>query len=254
MQAGSLARLGRIGRWAADALFPPQCPSCAAPTGSPSALCLPCWEKAGFGAPACRRCAIPLDSDLADETAECAACIARPPAYSRARAAMTYEGGRDMVLRYKHGERTDFTPAFAAWMVRAGASVLEGADMLAPVPLHRWRLLARRYNQSALLANAIGRLSGVASLPDALVRTRATPSQGAMVSAWARRRNVLAAFAVRAGVAEAVKGRVLVLVDDVMTTGATLEAAARALRRAGAAEVRALVLARVVRPGEAPIF
>lgn len=251
---GGLASLGRAGRWTADALFPPQCPSCAAPTGSPSALCQPCWDKAGFGAPACRRCAIPLDSDLADETAECAACLARPPAFARASAAMLYEGGKDMVLRFKHGERTDYTPAFAAWMARAGAPILEGADMLVPIPLHRWRLLARRYNQSALLANAIGRLSGVASLPDALIRTRATPSQGAMVSARARRRNVLAAFQVRAGAAAAIKGRTLVLVDDVMTTGATLEAAARALRRGGAAEVRALVLARVVRPGEAPIF
>jgi len=251
---GTLASLRRIGRAMSDALFPPQCPSCAAPTGSPSALCLTCWEGAGFGAPACRRCALPLDSDLVDETAECAACIARPPAFARARAAMSYEGGRDMVLRFKHGERTDYTPAFAAWMAREGAPLLEDADLLVPVPLHRWRLLSRRYNQSALLANAIARLSGVASLPDALVRTRATPSQGAMVSARARRRNVLAAFAVRPGAAEAVKKRRIVLIDDVMTTGATLEAAARVLVRAGAAEVRALVLARVVRAGEAPIF
>ena len=167
---------------------------------------------------------------------------------------MGYEGGRDMVLRFKHGERTDFVPAFAAWLQRAGASLLAEADLLAPVPLHRWRLLARRYNQAALLARALGRRCGMPVLPDALVRTRATASQGAMVSARARRRNVLAAFAVRPGARAAIEGRRIVLVDDVMTTGATLDSAARALLRGGAAEVRALVLARVVRPGEAPIF
>ncbi len=237
-----------------DALFPPQCPACGAPTGSPSALCPDCWGRAGFGAPACRRCALPLENELAGEDAECAACIARPPPFTRARAAMTYEGGRDMVLRFKHGERTDYGPAFAAWLNRAGGPVLADADLLVPVPLHRWRLLARRFNQSALLANALARLSGVKALPDALIRTRATPSQGAMVSARARRRNVLAAFAVRSGARQAVAGRRVVLIDDVMTTGATLEAAARTLIRAGAAEVRALVLARVVRAGEAPIF
>lgn len=249
-----LASLARARRALADALYPPQCPACAAPTGSALALCTPCWDKAGFGRPACRRCAMPLESELSGDAAECAACTARPPAFSRARAAMTYEGGRDMVLRFKHGERTDYTPAFAAWLNRAGAPLLADADLLVPVPLHRWRLLARRFNQSALLANALARLSGVASLPDALIRTRPTPSQGAMVSARARRRNVLAAFAVRPGAGAAVRGRRIVLIDDVMTTGATLEAATRALMRGGAADVRALVLARVVRAGEAPIF
>lgn len=251
---GRLASLAAAGRALADALFPPQCPSCAAPTGSAAALCPDCWGKMGFVGAACRRCALPLESELAGDDAECPACLTRPPAFARARAVMTYDGGRDMVLRFKHAERTDYVPAFAAWLARAGAPLLESADLIVPVPLHRWRLLKRRYNQAALLGNALARRTGIAAFPDALVRTRATPSQGAMISARMRRRNVLAAFAVRPGARDAVKGKHVLLVDDVMTTGATLESAARTLKRAGAAEVSALVLARVVRPGEAPIF
>jgi ComF family protein len=165
-------------------------------------------------------------------------------------AVFRYDTARDLILRFKHADRTDYTPTFAAWMARAGAPLLADAELAVPVPLHRWRLLKRRYNQAAELANAVARHAGLEALPDALVRTRPTPSQGAMVSARARRRNVLAAFAVRAGAKERLKGKRVLLIDDVMTTGATLEACTRTLRRAGAASVSCLTLARVVRPDD----
>jgi ComF family protein len=249
-----LARLARAGTGLADLLFPPRCLGCGTETGAAGALCTPCWEATDFiDAAACRRCGIPLEADFAGET-ECAACIARPPVFARARSVVRYDTARELVLRFKHADRTDYAPAFAAWMARAGAELLAAADLIVPVPLHRGRLLARRYNQAAVLANALARRTGKRAIPDALTRTRATPSQGAMVSASARRRNVLGAFAVRPRAATALAGQSVLLIDDVMTTGATLEAAARALLRAGAREVAALTLARVVRPEEGPIL
>jgi ComF family protein len=249
-----LASLRRAGTALVDALFPPQCLSCGAETGTPAALCTACWEATEFiDAAACRRCALPLEASFTGET-ECAACLARPPAFSRARAVLRYDTGRDLVLRFKHADRTDYAPAFTAWLARAGRDLLAEADLVVPVPLHRWRLLRRRYNQAAVLANALARHAGLETFPTGLVRTRPTASQGAMVSARARRRNVLGAFVVLPRARRLLAGKRVILVDDVMTTGATLEACTRALVRAGATAVDVLVLARVVRPEEAPIL
>jgi ComF family protein len=139
-------------------------------------------------------------------------------------------------------------PGLSRWLVRAGRPLLETADLIVPVPLHRSRLWWRRYNQSAELARAIGRVTGKRLEPLALARKRPTPSQGAMASAKARRRNMLGAFAIGSTGAAAVKGTSVLLVDDVLTTGATVEACARVLKRAGASPVAVLTLARVVRP------
>jgi ComF family protein len=193
-----------------------------------------------------------MDVDFIAELV-CAACIARPPAFSRAQAVFRYDTARDLVLRFKHADRTDYAPTFATWMRRAGADLIAATDVIVPVPLHRWRLLKRRYNQAAVLANALARQCDIETLPNLLTRTRATPSQGAMISARARRRNVLGAFTVYPALKPRLKGKRVLLVDDVMTTGATLEACARALKRAGATEIFALTLARVVRAGEAEI-
>ena len=212
------------------------------------ALCPDCWPGLSFIAPPyCACCGYPFPYDPGAGT-RCGECLRGTPPFERARAVLRYDdASRDLVISLKHGDRTDAAPSFGQWMARAATDVLAGADLVAPVPLHRTRLIARRFNQSALLAHAIGREAGVRVIPDLLLRTRATPSQGAL-SASQRRRNVQGAFAAHPGRAETLPGRRVTLVDDVYTTGATAGACTRALMRAGAAAVDVVTLARVVRP------
>jgi ComF family protein len=158
------------------------------------------------------------------------------------------DASKKPVLALKRADRLDLAPGFAQWLKRVGGGLLTDSDVIVPVPLHRWRLWARRYNQAAILARALARTAGKAYAPLVLARTRPTPSQGEMRSAKARRRNVLGAFRVNPARAASVRGKAVLLVDDVMTTGATVESCARALKRAGAARVSVLTLARVVRP------
>lgn len=177
----------------------------------------------------------------------CGACTAERPLYDRARSALTYDdASRDLILRFKHADRIDGAATFASWMARAGAELVSAADIIAPVPLHRWRLVRRRYNQAAILANTIGRARGKLVIPDLLVRRKATESQGHLGRSQ-RRRNVAGAFALHPQRAQVATGARILLIDDVLTTGATAEACARALRNAGASAVDLLVLARVVR-------
>ena len=181
------------------------------------------------------------------EDAVCATCAGRPPNWDRARAVMRYDKhSRQLVLSLKHGDRTHLAGALGRWMHRAGAEVLDGADLIVPVPLHWTRLFSRRYNQAGLLAHAIHAAGGPPVAPDWLVRRHRTPSQGHL-GPLARARNVRGAFAVRDG--RSLRGKRLVIVDDVMTTGATAEECARVLRRAGAAYVGVLTLARALRAG-----
>lgn len=238
----------RAGRVTLDALLPPQCLGCRSAVDAPGQLCATCWNGVSFIAPPhCACCGVPFDLDPGPG-ALCAACIAEPPDFARARAVFRYDdASKGLVLRFKHGDRTDAAPAFGRWLARAAGPLLDQADLIAPVPLHRWRLLKRRYNQAALLALELGRLSGRPVLPDLVVRRRATPSQGHLTRAE-RTRNVRGAFAVRPRHAAALAGRRVLLVDDVFTTGATVAAVARALRRGGAATVDVVTLARVVRP------
>lgn len=197
--------------------------------------------------PPCSACGLPFDIDPGAETL-CAACHAHPPAFDAARAVMRYdEASKRPIVALKRADRLDVVPGFARWLERTGRPLLGEADLIVPVPLHRFRLWQRRFNQAALLAASLSRTSEVPADPLALVRVRATKSQGAMPSAAARRRNVRGAFRVPHPRESAVRERTILLVDDVVTTGATLEACARALKRAGAARVLALTLARVVR-------
>ncbi len=241
--------LGGVPALLLDALLPPRCLACASPVERLGALCPDCWQRADFIAPPfCACCGYPFAYDPGSG-ALCGLCAGEPPAYRRARGVLRYnDASKRLILGFKHGDRTEGAKPYAQWLARAGAELLEDADLLAPVPLHRRRLFARRYNQAALLCHALGELSGLAVLADLMVRRRNTPPQGRLSRA-ARRRNVAGAFAVTPARLAALQGRRVLLVDDVMTTGATVQACARTLLRQGAAAVDVLVLARVVRPG-----
>ena len=239
-------RLARsVGRRTLDFLLPPRCLGCGSQVDEPGALCAACWDGVQFlGPPLCAVCGLPFELDPGAD-ALCGACIAAPPPFRRARAVMRYDdASRSLVLRFKHADRIDAAPAFGRWLVRAGRDVLMDADVIAPVPLHRWRLFHRRYNQSALLALEVGRLTGIQVAVDLLERRRHTPIQGGLDRSG-RETNVKGAFAVARPLS--VQGKSVLLVDDVMTTGATLAECARVLARAGARAVDVLALAQVVR-------
>jgi ComF family protein len=199
------------------------------------------WRKITFlSDPVCDGCSLPFEYETG---LRCAACQARPPKFARARAACLYdEHSRDLILQLKHADRPELGRLFALWLKRAADALIADADLIAPVPLHSGRLFRRRYNQAAEIARPLARLSGRPYLADSLIRHRDTGSQGGK-SATGRRRNVAGAFEVRH--AHRVAGKRVLLVDDVLTTGATAEGCARALLAAGATAVDLAVVARV---------
>ncbi len=240
-------------RGALDVALPPLCPSCREPLGDGVGLCAACWAKLSFiEPPYCARLGIPFTYDPGPGLLSMEA-IASPPAYDRARAAVRYDDiARALVLGFKYGDRLDLAAMMGRWMARAGRALTADADALLPVPLHWRRLWARRFNQSAALSAAISEICGVPVLHDALKRVRATPQQVGL-SKPQRADNVQGAFRVPADRKAEITGRRLVLIDDVLTSGATVDTCARALLRAGAAHVDVLVFARVVAPMRSPI-
>jgi ComF family protein len=234
-----------LGEGVLGAALPPLCPGCRTPLSQVGGLCAACWSKLSFIAkPYCPRLGIPFAYDPGPGILSLEA-IAAPPAYNRARAVAQYDDtAAALVHALKYGDRMDLAPAMGRWMFSAGQELLEDADALVPVPLHWRRLWARRFNQSAALARAIGKLSGRQVATDLLRRVKATPQQVGLTRDE-RARNVQGAFRViDPGV---------VLIDDVLTSGATVEACARRLLRAGAENVDVLVFARVVHPTRIPI-
>lgn len=227
--------------------LPARCPGCGTAVDADGRFCAACWGGLRFlGRPWCAGCGRPFAHDLGAE-ARCGACLAEPPRHAGVRAAVAYgEVARLLALRLKYGGRMGAAETMAAAMTRL---LPAGAELLVPVPLHRWRLWSRGYNQAALIARAVGRRGGVPVDPFALVRTRRTPPLKGM-GPNARAAAVARAFAV--GRPGAVAGRAVVLVDDVHTSGATADACTRALLAAGAASVTVLCWARVLDGEERP--
>jgi ComF family protein len=245
-RGGALA--ARLAQAALDTLYPPTCLACRAATDLHGALCPRCWSAMRFiERPFCERLGTPFEQDLGQGLISPQA-MADPPVFVRARAVARFEDGpaRTLAHRLKYSDRAELARPIARWMARAGADVLADADLLTPVPLHALRLWRRRFNQAAALAKEISRQTGKPCDLTALLRVKATRSQVGLTRAQ-RAENVQGAF--RAAVGAQVRGLNVVLIDDVLTSGATANAASRALLRAGAKRVDVLVFARVVTGG-----
>ena len=228
--------------WVLDLALPPRCPGCATITSQPASFCADCWSRIEWlGDAGCKSCGLPLEATDIDT---CAACLARPPIIGRTRAAVAYgETTRTLPLRLKYSRKV----ALARTMARFMRPLLDAADkpVLVPVPLHRSRLWARGFNQAALIATELVRSCGIEHAPLVLRRRKRTSALKGM-SPLQRRREVAGAFEIVDK--EAVNGRKIILVDDVLTTGSTANACARVLLRAGASRVDLVCWARVVRP------
>jgi ComF family protein len=225
-------------------LFPPRCLLCQAFIPAVGALCSDCWQHIDFTSyPSCAICSHPFEYDMGEKTL-CAVCIATPPPYRKAYSVFKYnEHSKKLIHRFKYNDQIHAAPHFAAWLARAAADALKEADMLVPVPLHRYRLWKRRYNQSALLANALGKITQVPVGLELLLRTKHTVPQAGLTNVQ-RQKNVQGVFKLNPRY-DSIKGKHIILIDDVMTTGATLIACSKILRKAGA-QVTVVTLARTV--------
>ncbi|MEA2859785.1 MAG: hypothetical protein QOC72_1824 [Methylobacteriaceae bacterium] len=246
--AQAAAALHVIGARALDILYPPACLACRKATAAHHALCPECWGEMRFiERPYCERLGTPFAQDLRTPGLISPEAMADPPVFGRARAVVRYDDGpaRRLVHRLKYSDRLELARPMGAWMARAGAEVLAEADLIVPVPLHRFRLMSRRFNQAATLAHSVSQASAVPVDSQALVRTKPTPPQVGL-SRPQRAGNVQGAFRLVEEAKPKIFGAGIVLVDDVLTSGATANAASRALLRGGAKSVDVLVFARVV--------
>ncbi len=229
-----------------DLILPPRCPVTGDIVDFQGLIASHAWRGLDFITdPLCARCGLPLDFEIG-QGGQCMDCLDQPPAFDSARAALKYNDvSRHLILGFKHGDKTHVVKSFTPWLEQVGREMLTKADYLVPVPLHPFRLISRRYNQSALIAQNLSEFLDIVHLPTMMLRVRATPSQGHL-NGDERAKNVRKAFAINPKYKEMIRGKSLVLIDDVYTTGATIQECSRVLRQCGAGQVHALTLARVV--------
>jgi ComF family protein len=241
--------LGKSSAGLLDAILPARCPISGETVGGPGLVIPQVWQKLDFiHNPICARCGIRFDLPEADPEDLCGACLARAPHFDAARTVMGYdEASRDMILAFKHGDQTHLVATFGPWMARVADEFRDRIDVVMPVPLHPWRLWLRRYNQAGLLARDLAARFHKPFVPGVLRRVKHTASMGYMTKIQ-RQKNIAGAFRIEAHHRQAVRGQRILLIDDVYTTGATVNTAARALKRAGAGAVYVVTLARVMRP------
>ena len=246
------AKIKTLGAQALDTILPARCVITGEMVDHQGMIAPEAWKTLDFiHAPHCKKCGVPFDFEVTgidtQSGSHCIQCIDYPPPFDSARSALKYnDSSRNLILGFKHADQLHAALAFTAWLKNAGAKMLENADALIPVPLHRWRLLRRRYNQSAIIAKQLSKETGLPVFYEGLTRNRPTPVQGHL-NYHERRKNVKHAFEVREKYAEILKDKNLILIDDVYTTGSTVKECTKALKKAGANEVHILTLARVVK-------
>ncbi|MET3856353.1 ComF family protein [Rhizobium sp. OAE497] len=240
------AHLARPFHALADLVYPPACTACGIMTSGHRGLCAECWAGVRFiERPYCEVLGSPFSHDLGGGILS-AQAIADPPPFDRLRSAVIHdEAVRNLVHGLKYRDRVDLAQMMAGWMLRASDGAVEACDAIIPVPLHRSRMVSRKFNQAAELARHLGRVSGKPLLPATLLRVKRTEQQVGL-GARAREENVRGAFAIARGRENDVFGKRIVLVDDVYTTGATVAAATRVLRKAGASDITVLTFARAL--------
>lgn len=226
-------------------LLPYRCLACGLVIPDPHSICASCWQKLRFiTEPFCPLCGVPYQNALSGQV-ECADCHITPPTFCKARSLLIYDDlSRELILKLKHADRTDLAPTFAYWLRHQCQPILQASDLLTVVPLHWQRLVRRRYNQAALVAYYLARGQNLPYWPGLLQRIRPTPSQGQKTRAE-RYENVAGAFRITPRQQASLKNKRILLLDDVMTTGATVNEASRLLHQAGASAVHVITLARV---------
>ncbi|MFD2206888.1 ComF family protein [Kiloniella antarctica] len=230
-----------------DYALPPVCGNCQEPVLNSNGICGVCWASLTFiSDPCCVCCGYPFDYFVKDDVL-CGECLRSPKSFDRCRSALSYDDhSKNMIIGFKHADRTYLTKLFTRWIALVGKEILMDVDFISPVPLHPRRLLARRYNQSGLLAQKIAYSHKKVYLPDLLLRTKNTSSQGhlSLINRW---KNVRTAFEINPKYADCIRNKNIILIDDVYTTGATLEACSRVLKKQKVAKINVLVLSRVLK-------